>query len=158
MSKIITCLWFGRDAEEAARLYASLIPNSSVDGVHRAPTDYPGGKAGDVLTVDFTLDGAKFLGLNGGERADYGTAASIIVQVDDQAELDRLWDALLAGGGEPKACGWLNDRFGVPWQVTPRRLLELTTSPDRAVAARAFEAMMEMIKIDIAALERAAQG
>jgi predicted 3-demethylubiquinone-9 3-methyltransferase (glyoxalase superfamily) len=158
MSKVITCLWFGKDAEEAAGIYTALLPNSRIDSVNRAPTDYPGGVAGDVLTVYFTLDGQQFLGLNGGERVDYGHAASVVVMCDDQAEVDRLWSALIDGGGKPVMCGWLNDRFGVPWQITPRRLVELITGPDRAVAKRVTEAMMQMVKLDIAELERAAQG
>ncbi len=158
MSKVITCLWFGKDAEEAARLYTSLVPNSSIESVNRSPVDYPGGKAGDVLTVYFTLDGQQYLGLNGGERVNYGNAASVCVMCDDQAEVEHLWDALLEGGGKTLACGWLNDRFGVPWQITPRRMVELSTGPDRAVAKRVMEAMMTMVKLDIAEIERAAAG
>ncbi|CAN5177875.1 VOC family protein [soil metagenome] len=154
MSKIITCLWFGKDAEEAARLYTSLVPNSHIDSVNRSPVDYPGGKAGDVITVYFTLDGQQYLGLNGGEQVNYGNAASVVVMCDDQAEVDRLWDTLLEGG-KPMACGWLTDKFGVPWQVTPRRLVELINGPDHAVAKRVMEAMMGMVKLDIAGLEKA---
>lgn len=155
MTEISTCLWFVREAEEAARVYTSLLPDSRIDGVHRAPTDYPAGKAGDVLTVDFTLCGARYLGLNGGEGQAYSWAASIMVTVDNQAEIDRLWGALLAGGGKEVACGWLNDRWGVPWQIVPRQLMQLMNGPDRDRAKRVMEAMMSQVKFDIAALEAA---
>ena len=158
MSKMMTCLWFDDDAEEAAKLYTSLVPNSRIDSVNTAPTDFPGGKTGDVLTVAFTLDGTAFLGLNGHSKVDYGHAASVVVLCDDQPEIDRIWDALLEGGGKTMACGWLTDRFGVPWQVTPRRLIELTTSLDKPKAKRVMEAMMDMVKIDLAKLEAAAAG
>ncbi len=158
MSRITTCLWFEKDGEAAARRYTSLVPNSRVTRVARAPADYPGGEAGDVLTVEFELDGAAFLALNGGSKADYGTAASVVVLCDDQAEIDRLWEALLAGGGSELACGWLRDGWGVPWQITPRRLMELNASPDPVVAKAVFEAMMTMVKIDLAAIERAAEA
>lgn len=155
MTEIATCLWFARDAEDAARFYTSLLPDSRVDGVHRAPSDYPGGKEGDVLTVDFTLCGARYVGLNGGDAQPYGVAASIMVTCEDQAEVDRLWEAFLADGGKAVQCGWLNDRWGVPWQVTPRRLLELMTGPDLPRAKRVMQVMMTQVKLDIAALEAA---
>ncbi|MBI3923941.1 MAG: VOC family protein [Armatimonadetes bacterium] len=158
MSKITTCLWYDSDAEEAARLYTSLVPNSAITRVSRAPSDFPNGKAGDVLMVEFTLDGAQFLGLNGHSKQEFGLAASIIVACDDQAEVDRLWAALTADGGRESQCGWLYDRFGVPWQITPRRLTELVSGPDREASRRAFEAMMPMKKIDIATIEAAAAG
>ena len=154
MTSIATCLWFAREAEQAATFYASLLPDSRVDGVHRAAADYPSGKVGDVLTVDFTLCGARYLGLNGGEGQAYSWAASIMVTVDTQAEIDRLWTALTDGGKEI-ACGWLSDRWGVPWQVVPRRLPELMNGPDRPRAKRVMEAMMDMTKFDVAALEAA---
>lgn len=156
MSKISTCLWYDSDAEEAAQLYTSLVANSAVHRITRAPADFPNGKAGDVLMVEFSLDGTRFLGLNGHSKQDYGFAASIIVQCDDQAEVDRLWEALTCNGGQESQCGWLRDRFGVPWQITPRRLTEVMSGPDREAAARAFEAMMPMKKIDIATIEAAA--
>ena len=158
MTRITPCLWYDGKAEEAATLYASIFPDSSVDAVHRAPTDYPSGKAGDVLTVDFTVMGMKFLGLNGGPHFTFDEAVSFIIHTRDQAETDRYWDAILAGGGKASQCGWIKDRFGLSWQITPQRLLDMMTSPDKAAAKRAMEAMMTMSKIDIAALERAFGG
>lgn len=158
MSKITTCLWYDSDAEAAARLYTSLVPNSAITRITHSPGEYPGGKEGDVLTVEFTLDGAQFLGLNGHSKQEYGFAASIVVACNDQEEVDHLWAALTAAGGRESQCGWLYDRYGVPWQVTPRRLTELVSGPDREAARRAFEAMMPMTKIDIAAIEAAAAG
>lgn len=158
MTRITPCLWFDGKAEEAANLYASIFPDSSVDAVHRAPADYPAGKAGDVLTVDFTVMGMKFMGLNGGPHFTFDEAVSFQVHTDSQEETDRYWDALLASGGKPSACGWISDRFGLSWQITPRRLSEMMTSPDKAASARAMQAMMEMVKIDIATLEKAFAG
>ena len=158
MSKITPCLWFDGNAEEAANFYVSLLPDSRVDEVVRSPTDYPAGKAGDVLTVDFTLAGQKFVGLNGGPEFRFNEAVSFQIHTDDQAETDRLWDALIAGGGKPVACSWLQDRYGLSWQIVPRKLTELIADPDRARAKRAMEAMMKMVKIDIAELERAVDG
>jgi len=158
MTRITPCLWYDGDAEEAANFYASIFPDSSVDAVHRSPTDYPSGKAGDVLTVDFTVMGMKFMGLNGGPQFKFDEAISFQVHTEDQEETDRYWDALLAGGGKPTACGWINDRFGLSWQITPKRLSEMMTSSDRAAAKRAMDAMMQMVKIDIATLERAYAG
>lgn len=158
MSKITPCLWFDGEAEEAANFYATLLPDSRVERVNRSPADYPSGKAGDVLTVDFTLAGQSFMGLNGGPEFKFNEAVSFIIECDDQAEVDRLWDALTADGGQPVACGWVKDRFGLSWQITPKRLLELMTDPDPGRAKRAMEAMMDMVKIDIAALERAVDG
>jgi predicted 3-demethylubiquinone-9 3-methyltransferase (glyoxalase superfamily) len=157
MNKVYTCLWFdGGQAEEAARLYTSLIPNSSVDKVSHAPADTPSGPLGMVLTVDFTLGGVPYQGLNGGPDFRFNEAASIAVICEDQAETDRLWDALLAGGGEPGPCGWLKDRFGLSWQIIPRRLQQLLGDPDPDRARRAMEAMLKMGKIEVAELERAA--
>jgi len=158
MTRITPCLWYDGDAEEAANFYASIFPDSSVDAVHRSPADYPSGKAGDVLTVDFTVMGMKFMGLNGGPQFKFDEAISFQVHTEDQEETDRYWDALLAGGGKPTACGWINDRFGLSWQITPKRLSEMMTSSDRAAAKRAMDAMMQMVKIDIATLERAYAG
>ena len=152
------CLWFAREAEEAARLYTSTIPNSRITRIAKAPSDYPGGKAGDVLTVEFELGGATFMGLNGGSQESYGNAASITVACDTQEEIDRIWAALTGEGGQEIQCGWLRDRWGVPWQVFPKRLVELNASPDPDVAKRVFQAMMTMVKIDLAAIERAAAG
>lgn len=158
MTRITPCLWYDGNAEEAANLYASIFPDSSVDAVNRSPADYPNGKAGDVLTVDFTVLGMKFLGLNGGPMFKFDEAVSFIVHTKDQAETDRYWDAIVASGGTPSACGWINDRFGLRWQITPQRLLDMMTSADRAAAKRAMDAMMDMVKIDIATLERAFSG
>jgi predicted 3-demethylubiquinone-9 3-methyltransferase (glyoxalase superfamily) len=158
MPKISTCLWFGKDAEAAIRFYVSLVPGSSLDHIQRAPDDWPGGKAGEVIMLSFTLGGQSFQALNGGTPAEYGTAASISVACADQAEVDRLWAALTADGGTEIMCGWLRDKWGVPWQIVPEVMLRLLADPDPAVAARAFAAMGKMIKLDIAALERAAAG
>jgi len=158
MTRITPCLWYDGNAEQAANLYASIFPDSSVDVVHRSPSDYPSGKAGDVLTVDFTVMGMKFMGLNGGPMFKFDEAVSFQVQTQDQEETDRYWNALIADGGAPSACGWLKDRFGLSWQITPRQLSEMMTSPDKAASKRAMEAMMEMGKIDIATLERAFKG
>jgi predicted 3-demethylubiquinone-9 3-methyltransferase (glyoxalase superfamily) len=156
MSKISTCLWFARDAEPAVRFYVSIVPDSGIDQILRAPSAWPGGAAGDVILVGFTLGGQSFQALNGGAPADYGTAASISVECADQAEVDRLWAALTADGGSAIMCGWLRDRWGVPWQIVPEILPRLLADPDPAVSARVFAAMQGMIKLDAAALERAA--
>lgn len=158
MSKISPCIWYGAEAEEAANLYVSLMPNSRIDSVMRSPADNPGGKQGSVLLVKFTLAGQTFLGLNGGQPAQHGHAISMHVDCEDQAEVDRLWDGLLAGGGAPQQCGWLTDRYGVNWQIIPLALTRLMADPDQAKAKRVMEAMMTMIKIDVAALEAAAAG
>jgi 2-polyprenyl-6-hydroxyphenyl methylase/3-demethylubiquinone-9 3-methyltransferase len=158
MTRLAPCLWYDGQAEQAATLYAGIFPDSSVDGVHRAPADYPNGKAGDVLTVDFTVLGQKFLGLNGGPMFKFNESVSFQVYTDDQEETDRYWNALIADGGQPSACGWCKDRFGLSWQITPRVLMEMMSSKDGAASKRAMEAMMQMGKIDIAALERAFKG
>lgn len=158
MTRITPCLWYDGNAEEAATLYASIFPDSSVDAVHRSPADYPSGKAGDALTVDFTVMGMKFLGLNGGPNYTFDQAVSFIIHTQDQEETDHYWDAILASGGKPNACGWITDKFGLCWQITPQRLLDMMTSPDKAASRRAMEAMMTMVKIDIATLERAFEG
>jgi predicted 3-demethylubiquinone-9 3-methyltransferase (glyoxalase superfamily) len=157
MSGITPCLWFDGNAEDAATFYASLFPNSHVDAVHRAPSDYPSGNAGDVLLVEFTLMGQPFTGLNGGPQFKFNEAISFQIPVETQAEADRFADALSAVP-EAEQCGWVKDRFGVSWQIVPRQLIRLIGDADRARATRAFAAMMQMKRIDIAALERAADG
>jgi predicted 3-demethylubiquinone-9 3-methyltransferase (glyoxalase superfamily) len=157
MQSITPCLWFDGKAEEAANFYVSLFPDSRVDAVHRAPSDYPSGKAGDVLTVEFTLIGRPFTGLNGGPLFRFNEAISFQIPVETQAEADRLADALSAVP-EAEQCGWVKDRFGVSWQIVPRQLIRLIGDVDPARAIRAFGAMMQMKRIDIAALERAANG
>ena len=158
MAVASTCLWFGRDVEAAVRVYVDLVPDSRIDHVQRSPARWPGGEAGDVVLIAFTLGGQSFQALNGGSAADYGTAASISVSCPDQAEVDRLWSALTADGGSEIMCGWLRDRWGVPWQIVPEIMPRLLADPDPAVALRAFTAMQGMVKLDVAALERAAAG
>ncbi|MAL57312.1 MULTISPECIES: VOC family protein [Brevundimonas] len=153
--KIVPCLWFDGEAEAATAFYVSLLPDSRITAVNRSPVDTPSGPAGSVLTVQFVLAGREYLALNGGPNFRFTEAVSFMVMTEDQAETDRLWDALTADGGRENACGWLKDRWGLSWQITPRRLVELTTDPDPARAKAAMQAMMEMIKIDVAALERA---
>jgi len=156
LPNISTCLWFGNEAEEAARFYVSLVPGSAITHIQRSPGRWPGGEAGEVILVTFTLGGQSFQALNGGAPANYGTAASISVTCADQAEVDRLWAALTADGGSEIRCGWLRDRWGVPWQIVPEIMLRLLADPDPAVSARAFAAMTEMVKLDAAAIARAA--
>jgi 2-polyprenyl-6-hydroxyphenyl methylase/3-demethylubiquinone-9 3-methyltransferase len=156
--KIAACLWFDGQAEEAANFYASTFSDSRVDAVHRSPGDYPSGKDGDVLMVEFTVLGMSFLGLNGGPQFKFDEAVSFQVYTRDQAETDRLWNAIVANGGSESACGWCKDKFGLSWQITPRALMEAVSDPDRAAAKRAFEAMMTMNKIDVAAIEAARRG
>lgn len=158
MSKIAPCLWFNGQAEEAAKFYVSLLPNSRVDKVMRSPADNPSTPAGAVLTVEFTLAGQKFIGLNGGPQFHFTEAVSFTIDCEDQAEVDRLWEALTQGGGSPGPCGWLKDRFGLSWQIVPRALTEMMNAPDRAAAGRAMQAMMKMGKIDIAGIRRAYEG
>ncbi len=145
-------------AEAAARFYAQTFPNSAVTAVHHAPGDFPAGKQGQVLTVEFTVMGLPCVGLNGGAAFKHTEAFSFQVITDDQAETDRYWDAIVNNGGAESACGWCKDKWGLSWQITPRALLDATTDPDRAAAKRAFEAMMTMKKIDIAAIEAAWHG
>lgn len=158
MQKVTPCLWFDGQAEQAANFYVSLLPDSRIDKVMRLPADTPSGPAGMVLAVDFTMAGNKFSGLNGGPMFTFTEAVSFQIHCDDQAEVDRLWAALIADGGSPGQCGWLKDRWGLSWQIVPKRLLQLVNDPDPARAKRAMEAMMTMVKIDIAALEKAADG
>ena len=150
------CLWFDGKAEEAAKFYTSLLPDSRLDKVWHSPADTPSGPAGMVLTVDFTLNGQQFQGLNGGPDFSFNEAVSFVIECEDQAEVDRLWDALTADGGEPGPCGWLKDRFGLSWQIVPRQLNELVEDLDPERARRAMEAMLKMGKIDVAELQRAA--
>ena len=157
MSKISPCLWFDGEAEEAARFYVSLLPDSRIERVQKNVTDSPAGKAGSVLVVDFTLAGQRFMALNGGTRFEYTHAVSFHVDCADQAEVDRLWNALSNGGTEVQ-CGWLKDRYGVSWQIVPTVLPKMLGDPDQAKARRVMEAMMQMIKIDIAGLKRAYDG
>jgi predicted 3-demethylubiquinone-9 3-methyltransferase (glyoxalase superfamily) len=158
MTKIAPCLWFDGQAEEAANFYTSIFPNSKIDKIARSPADNPSTPAGAVLTVDFTLDGRRFIGLNGGPDFHFSEAISLSIDCQDQAEVDRYWDALIAGGGEESQCGWLKDRFGLSWQVVPRELNEMLKSPDREAAKRAMEAMLEMQKLDVAKLRDAYEG
>lgn len=155
--KSTVCLWFDREAEAAARFYAATFPDSHVGAVHRAPADYPSGRAGDVLTVEFTVAGIPCLGLNGGPTFPQSEAFSFQIATDDQAETDRYWDAILGNGGQESACGWCRDRWGVNWQITPRALTQAIAAGGDA-AKRVFEAMMSMRKIDIAAIEAARHG
>ncbi|MCA0401858.1 MAG: VOC family protein [Proteobacteria bacterium] len=154
MQTLTPCLWFDDNAEEAARFYASVIPDSRVDSVHLAPGDYPSGKSGQVFTVEFTLMGRPFLGLNGGPHFKFNEAISLMIPVETQAEVERLSDALSAVP-EAEQCGWVKDRFGLSWQIVPRQLLRAISLPDPARANRAFTAMKQMKRIDIAAIERA---
>ena len=156
--KNTVCLWFDRDALEAAQFYADTIPGSSVGTVMRAPGDYPDGKAGDVLTVEFVVAGIPCVGLNGGPAFKQSEAFSFQIATDDQAETDRLWNAIVDNSGEESACGWCKDRWGLSWQITPRALIEGMADPDRAAAKRVFDVMMTMRKIDIAALNQARTG
>ena len=157
-AKNTICLWYDRDAEEAARFYAATFPNSTVGAVHRAPSDNPSGKKGDVLTVEFTVLGVACLGLNGGPAFKQSEAFSFLVTTEDQAETDRYWNAIVDNGGEESMCGWCKDKWGLSWLITPRVLMEATTSADPAVAKRAFDAMMQMKKVDVAAIEAAVRG
>ena len=158
MDKIIPCLWYNYDAEEAANFYVTLLPDSEIENVVRSPADTPSNKAGDVLVVEFTLAGRPYIGLNGGPLFRFSEAVSFQIRTEDQAETDRLWDAIVSNGGAESMCGWCKDRWGLSWQITPKRLLELNADPDPARARRAMEAMLKMRKIDIAAVERAADG
>jgi predicted 3-demethylubiquinone-9 3-methyltransferase (glyoxalase superfamily) len=157
MPMITPCLWFDGNAEEAAKFYASLLPDSRIDAVQRAPGNYPSGKAGGVLTVEFTLMGRPFLGLNGGPQFKFNEAVSFQIPVETQAEIERLTNALSAVP-EAEQCGWVKDRYGLSWQIVPRQLPALLGDANSARAKRAFESMMQMKRIDIAALERAADG
>lgn len=152
------CIWYQDGALEAAQFYAKTFPGSSVGNILRAPGDFPSGQEGAILTVDFTVIGIPCVGLNGGAAFQQSEAFSFQVATDDQAETDRLWNAIVGNGGQESACGWCKDKWGVSWQITPRVLIEAINDPDRAAAKRAFDAMMEMGKIDIAAIEKARRG
>jgi len=158
MAKNVICLWYDADAEEAANFYARTFPNSAVTGVHYAPGDFPDGKQGQVLTVDFTVLGVPCIGLNGGPAFKHSEAFSFQIITEDQAETDRYWNAIVSDGGAESQCGWCKDKWGLSWQITPRVLIEAVTDTDSAVAKRAFEAMMKMGKIDIAKIEAARRG
>src|SRR5450759_3597833 len=158
MSKISPCLWFDGEAEEAAKFYVSLLPDSRIEKVQKNTVDGPAGKAGSVLVVEFTLAGQRFMALNGGKRFEYTHAVSFKIDCADQAEVDRLWDALLSDGGQAERCGWLRDRYGVFWQIVPVALVQYLGGPDPAGAQRAVAAMLQMVKLDIAGLKRAYEG
>ena len=157
IAKNTICLWYDKDAEAAARFYAEVFPDSAMGAVYRAPSDYPSGKAGDVLMVEFTVAGIPCLGLNGGPAFRHNEAFSFQISTDDQQETDRYWNAIVGNGGQESACGWCKDKWGVSWQITPRVLMEaMAAGGDEA--KRAFEAMMDMKKIDVAAIEAARRG
>lgn len=156
--KLYPCLWFNGKAEEAANFYATLLPDSHVDRVWRSPAETPSGPAGMVLTVDFTVAGQRLQGLNGGPDFKFNEALSFVIECDDQAEVDRLWDALIAQGGEPGPCGWLKDRYGLSWQIVPREFNEMVASDDADGARRAMEAMLSMGKLEVEELRRAYDG
>ncbi len=155
MAKNVICLWYDGTAEEAANFYAWTFPHSTVTAVHSAPGDYPNGKEGDVLTVEFTVLGVACLGLNGGPTFKHSEAFSFQVVTEDQAETDKYWNAIVNNGGAESQCGWCKDKWGLSWQITPQILMNALTSEDKAAAKRAFEAMMKMGKIDVAAIEAA---
>lgn len=157
-SKNTICLWYDRDALDAARFYAETFPDSKVGAVFHAPGDFPDGKKGDVLTVEFTVAGIPCIGLNGGPAFKQSEAFSFQIATDDQAETDRLWNAIVSNGGQESACGWCKDKWGVSWQITPRALTDAIADPDPKAAKRAFDAMMTMRKIDIATIEAARRG
>ena len=157
MAKNTICLWYDRDAEAAARFYAATFPDSAVTAVRYAPADFPGGRAGDVLTVEFTVAGVACLGLNGGPAFAPDEAFSFQIATEDQAETDRYWDAIIGNGGQESDCGWCKDRWGISWQITPRVLTEAMAAGGEE-ARRAFQAMMTMRKIDVAAIEAARRG
>jgi 2-polyprenyl-6-hydroxyphenyl methylase/3-demethylubiquinone-9 3-methyltransferase len=157
-TKNTVCLWYDGEAENAARFYANTFPDSFVGAVHRAPSDFPSGKEGDVVVVEFAVMGVPCIGLNGGPAFKHNEAFSFQVATLDQAETDRYWSAIVGNGGQESECGWCKDKWGVSWQITPIVLLQAYTNPDRAIAKRAFDAMMTMKKIDIAAIEAAIRG
>jgi len=156
--KVAPCLWFDKNAEEAARFYAETFPDSRVTAVHKSPVDYPSGKAGDTLTVEFTVLGQPFVGLNGGPAFHFSEAVSFQVYTETQEETDRYWNAIVGNGGQESMCRWCKDKFGLSWQIVPRVLIEAIADPDKAAAKRAMDAMMTMKKIDIAKIEAAHRG
>ena len=157
-AKIYTHLWYAKDADQAAAFYASIFPDSRVERVWALPTESPSGPAGSVKIVDFVLFGQRFQAMTAGPHHDFNDAISLVVECADQAELDRYWDALLAGGGKPQACGWLIDRYGLRWQIVPAGLEKLMTEPDQMRAKRVADAMLTMVKLDFATLEQASRG
>jgi len=158
MTKVATCLWYDGTAEEAARLYTSLIPDSEITAMHYSAADNPSGHKGDLITIDFTIGGHHLIALNGGPEFKHTEAASLSVLCEDQAEVDRLWSSLILGGGEPSVCGWLKDKFGVSWQIVPKILPELMDGPDREGAERVMKAMLGMTKLDVEQLREAYEG
>jgi predicted 3-demethylubiquinone-9 3-methyltransferase (glyoxalase superfamily) len=159
MTKLTTCIWSNYAAEEQAEFYTSLLPDGRITAVRRTPADTPSQKAGDAIVVEFELDGRPFMLLNGGPMFTHSEACSFVIHTEDQAETDRLWDAIVGNGGQESQCGWCKDKWGVSWQITPRRLMTLVfDNPDGAAAERAMQAMFPMTRIDIAAIERAARG
>jgi predicted 3-demethylubiquinone-9 3-methyltransferase (glyoxalase superfamily) len=158
MSKISPCLWFNGDAEEAANFYVSLLPGSRIETVQRNPVDGPSGKAGTVLVIEFTIGDLRFMALNGGMSVDYTHAVSFKIDCTDQAEVDRLWNAILANGGTEERCGWIRDRWGLSWQIVPNAMMKFLGGSDKAGAQRAMQAMMGMVKLDIEGLKRAYEG
>ena len=158
IAKNTICLWYERAAEEAAQFYADTFPDSSRGAVHRAPGDFPSGRLGDVLTVEFTVMGVRCLGLNGGPAFKHSEAFSFQVATEDQAETDRYWNAIVSNGGQESECGWCKDKWGISWQITPRALIDGMSDPDEAARKRVFQAMMQMDKIDISGIERARKG
>lgn len=157
-AKNTICLWYDDDAEDAARFYAEIFPDSSVTAINKAPGDYPSGKQGDVLTVEFTVLGIPCIGLNGGSTFKHSEAFSFQIATNNQAETDRYWNAIVDNGGEESECGWCRDKWGISWQITPVVLINAIVDPDPAAAKRAFDAMMTMRKIDIATIEKALRG
>ena len=158
MAKNTICVWYDKDAEAAARFYAETFPDSAVGAIWRAPGDYPSGKKGDVLVVEFKVAGVSCVGLNGGPQFKHSEAFSFQIATDDQAETDRYWNAIVGNGGQESACGWCKDKWGLSWQITPIALTKAITDPDPAAAKRAFDAMMTMTKIDVAAIKAAPRG
>jgi predicted 3-demethylubiquinone-9 3-methyltransferase (glyoxalase superfamily) len=158
MSKITPCLWFTSDAEEAAKFYVSLMPGSEIRKVQRSPADNPSTKEGSVLVVEFTLGGQNMIALNGGMKMEYTHALSLMIDCEDQAQVDSIWDAILKHGGKEEQCGWIRDRWGVAWQVVPKPMLQFLSSSDAAAAKRAMQAMLKMVKLDVETLRRAFEG
>jgi predicted 3-demethylubiquinone-9 3-methyltransferase (glyoxalase superfamily) len=158
MSKVTPCLWFEKEAGEAANYYVSLLPDSRIVQVQKSPTDYPGGKQDAVLVVYFEIAGQSFMALNGGTTLDYNNCVSFMIECKDQAEIDRLWGRILADGGEEVECGWIRDKYKVPWQIIPSDLPRMIADPDLKKSQRVFQAMMTMVKIDIAAMQKAYAG
>lgn len=157
-SKISPCLWFDGNAEEAARFYTSIVPDSRIDNIQQSSIDYPGGKVGGVILVEFTLAGSSYIALNGGPHDKFNDAISLSVSCKDQAEIDDMWDALIAGGGKPVQCGWLKDKFGVSWQIVPEEVETMMRVKDPVKSKRVMEAMMTMVKLDVAKLKSAFEG